>query len=245
MVEVSSPAAALDSMTVEPTHRRVGTAATVRDNCLWCRRSLEGMATRYCSKRCRQTAWRARRISVAEDLDDSPKRLAYGDPPYPGMSRKYYRDEPTFAGEVDHRRLLERLATFDGWALSTSPKALRDLLPLCPPEARVCAWTKPNGVSSKTRGPHNAWEPLIVVPARLRRPGVRDHLSAKPARGGGETLMGRKPLAFCRWLFDLLGVGSRDTLEDLFPGTGVVGKSFVQYQAALVARGAERREVRP
>ena len=29
-------------------------------------------------------------------------RFAYADPPYPGLSARYYRNEPTFAGEVDH-----------------------------------------------------------------------------------------------------------------------------------------------
>jgi hypothetical protein len=53
-------------------------------------------------------------------------RFAYADPPYPGTARKYYGDQPTFAGEVDHRQLVASLvdAGYDGWALSTSAKAL-------------------------------------------------------------------------------------------------------------------------
>lgn len=196
--------------------------------CLWCRGGLTATQDKWCSKRCRQTAWRSRRIAVVEDLGDTPKRLAYADPPYPGMSRKYYRDEPTYAGEVDHGRLLLELATYDGWALSTSEKALRDLLPLCPPGVRVCPWVKPNGVSRKARGPFNTWEPLIVMPARLRRPAFRDWLRAKPARGGGK-LPGRKPIAFCAWLFQLLGAGPRDTFADLFPGSGIVSRCWREH----------------
>lgn len=204
--------------------------------CGWCRRRLEATATaaggrRWCSKRCRQAAYRARRLFVAEGLDDAPRRLAYADPPYPGLAWRYYGREESYAGEVDHRRLLEQLATFNGWALSTSSKALRDVLPLCPPEARVCSWVKPIGASPRTRGPHSTWEPLIVMPARLRRPGVRDWLSAQPGRGGGETLMGRKPLAFCAWLFELLGAAPQDELVDLFPGTGIVGRAWGEFQA--------------
>ena len=202
--------------------------------CLWCRHGLTATQERWCSKKCRQTAWRFRRLSVVEDLSDTAKRLAYADPPFPGLSRKYYRDEPTYAGEVDHRRLLEQLATFDGWGLSTSSKALRDVLALCPPEARVCAWVKPNGVPRSNRGVSSVWEPLIVVPARRRPPGVRDFLLAKPARGGG-TLMGRKPIAFCSWLFALLGAGRDDSLEDLFPGTGIVGRCWEEFRRQRVA----------
>jgi hypothetical protein len=163
-----------------------------------------------------------------EGADGSRRRVAYADPPYPGTSRKYYRNEPTYAGEVDHVALLSSLQEFDGWALSTSAKALRDLLPLCPREARVCAWGKPHGVSSKTRGLHNAWEPVIVVPARRVRPGVADWLSARPARGGGETLMGRKPVKFCAWLFRVLGMMPGDELVDVFPGTGVVSAAWAE-----------------
>lgn len=154
-------------------------------------------------------------------------RFKYADPPYPGLSAKYYGDEPTFAGEVDHVQLIASLVDSgcDGWALSTSSKALRAILPLCPPEARVCAWVKPIGVPPATRGLHSTWEPLIVVGGRQRQPGVRDFLSAQPARGGG-SLPGRKSIAFCAWLFNCLGMQAGDELEDLFPGTGVVGRAW-------------------
>ena len=153
--------------------------------------------------------------------------MAYADPPYPGLARKYYQHESTFAGEVDHVALIAHLTSgaFDGWALSTSERALRDLLPLCPPEARLCPWVKPHGVSGETRGLHNAWEAVIVMPGRRLRPGRRDWLSAMPARGGGE-LMGRKPLAFCAALFDWLGLLPGDELVDLYPGTGAVSRAW-------------------
>lgn len=164
--------------------------------------------------------------------------MAYADPPYPGMSAKYYRDEPTYAGEVDHPALIASLRTsYDGWALSTSSKALRDVLPMCPPGARVCAWVKPIGVPPATFGPHSVWEPLIVVPGRLLRPGVGDALRAQPARFGG-TLPGRKPLAFVAWLFDLLGLLPGDTLDDLFPGTGIVGRAWAELSSRVRSDGS-------
>jgi hypothetical protein len=153
-------------------------------------------------------------------------RIAYADPPYPGKAARFYKGREGYAGEVDHYRLVLSLATsYDGWALSTGAYALRELLPFCPPEAQMAPWVKPNGVSGQTFGPHNAWEPVIYCPARRLRGGVRDWLRAKPARGGGD-LPGRKPLAFCAWLFDLLGMLPGDELVDLFPGTGIVSRAW-------------------
>jgi hypothetical protein len=180
----------------------------------------------FCKRRCRQAAFRLRRRRTTEAHDAQPLRIAYADPPYPGKAARYYEGREGYAGEVDHYRLVLSLATsFDGWALSTGAYALRELLPFCPPEARIAPWVKPNGVSGASYGPHNAWEPVIYCPARKLRGGVRDWLRAKPARGGGD-LPGRKPLAFCGWLFDLLGMVSGDELVDLFPGTGIVSRAW-------------------
>jgi hypothetical protein len=161
--------------------------------------------------------------------------MAYADPPYPGFAAKLYRSDPSYAGEVDHAALVASLLErYDGWALSTGAYALRDILPLCPATARVCAWVKPIGASSNTYGIHNTWEPVIVVAGRSLRPGKRDWLAAQPARKGGE-LPGRKPLAFCAWLFDLLGLQPGDTLDDLFPGTGIVTRAWLEVSRRGVA----------
>lgn len=208
--------------------------------CGWCGTSLPpAQATaRYCSRRCRQTAFRLRRRRQLEATGpgQGPGRFAYADPPYPGLSARYYGQEPTFGGEVDHAALVASLvaAGYTGWALSTSSAALRDVLPLCPPGARVGSWVKPIGVSGRTYGMHSTWEPLIVVGGRRCRPGVRDWLRAQPARGGGE-LMGRKPLAFCAWLFDCLGMSPGDELVDLFPGTGVVARAWSELSSRTLA----------
>ncbi len=171
--------------------------------------------------------------------------FAYADPPYPGRARKYYGKEASYGGEVDHRELIASLtaAGYAGWALSTAADALRAVLPLCPPEARVCAWVKPIGAAPRTYGLHNTWEPLIVVPGRRLRPGRRDWLSAQPARGGG-ALPGRKPIAFCAWLFDSLGMLPGDELVDLFPGTGVVGRAWAEASGYASARARDDASVR-
>ncbi len=207
--------------------------------CPWCRGRLEatGRPRRFCSKRCRQAAWRLRRRRTTAHANAQPKRLAYADPPYPGLAH-YYRGEANYGGEVDHVALVSLLQRYDGWALSTSSRSLRDVLPLCPPNARVASWVKPIGVPKATAGMHSTWEPVIVVPARASPPGVRDWLRAMPARGEG-SLIGRKPVAFVHWLFELLGaVPELDALDDLYPGTGIVGRCWDLMRAEAPLRAA-------
>jgi hypothetical protein len=219
-----------------------------RRACAWCGTSLlqERRGTVFCGRKCRQSAFRLRRrrdqVSATPALATGAT-FAYADPPYPGMAKRYYENEPTYAGEVDHAALIASLTAaisdgkYAGWALSTSSKALRDILPLCPPGARVCAWVKPIGVPEATYGAHSTWEPVIVVGGRKLPGGIRDWLRAMPARGGG-ILPGRKPIAFCAWLFDLLGMLPGDKLHDLFPGTGIVGRSWDELSSRTPTREA-------
>ena len=39
-------------------------------------------------------------------------------------------------------------------------------------------------------------------------------------------VIGAKPAAVCRWIFDLLGAEPGDTLDDLFPGSGAVSRAW-------------------
>ena len=192
--------------------------------CRWCHLELPATGSsrrHFCSRKCRQAAYRLRRSSEQLEATKLPLSFAYADLPYPGFAHRYYRQP-----EVDHPALIASLLQgYDGWALSTSARALRYLLPLCPEDARVCAWVKPIGASPRTRGLHNTWEPLIVVGGRRLPPGVRDWLSAQPARNEG-TLHGRKPIAFCAWLFRCLGMLPGDELVELFPGTGIVTRAW-------------------
>lgn len=222
--------------------------------CAWCGGKIHPEAradSRFCTKRCRQTAFRLRcrsevvpRARIAGVIRFG--RFVYADPPYPGLAARYYKNEPSFAGEVDHRALLGRLeqrrlaGEIIGWALSTSAAALKSILLLCPDEVRVHPWVKLGGAPPATLGAHNVWEPLLVVGARRIQPGVPDALRAHPARHGGE-LPGRKPLAFCAFLFDMLGMVPGDELEDLFPGTGIVSSSWRELSAqASPAAGGKR-----
>lgn len=161
-------------------------------------------------------------------------RFAYADPPYPGQAH-LYAGHPDFAGEVDHVELIGRLTEkyTDGWALSTSSPALRDLLPLCPASARVGAWVKPFASFKPNVNPAYAWEPVIFVGGRNRGKGALttvDWVSVPITLKKGLT--GAKPPAFCRWVFDLLGAEPSDEMHDLFPGTSAVGHEWDVFQSA-------------
>lgn len=194
--------------------------------CEWCDAPIPPNMradARFHSKECRQWAFRLRRRrETRASWERGGLRFCYADPPYPGTARKFYRDEPTYAGEVDHAKLVAELVAggWDGWALSTSARALRDVLPLCPAGARVCVWIHQFAPPKGTHGLHACWEPLIVVGGRQAPPGRRDYLVAHAARSGGD-LVGRKPIAFWVWLFDCLGMRPGDSLADRFPGTDI------------------------
>ena len=133
--------------------------------CDWCQQAIAS-TTRVdavcCSVRCRQARHRFKSGAGALPVASGrPLRLAYADPPYPGLSKKYYSDHPDYAGEVDHDELISRLtSTFDGWALSTSARALPSVLASCPPGVRVAAWVRGER-PTRSAWPLNAWEPVI------------------------------------------------------------------------------------
>jgi hypothetical protein len=182
--------------------------------------------------RCRQARHRfGRAVGRAAVAGGRPLRLAYADPPYPGKAW-LYRGHPDYAGEVDHAALIRRLSTYDGWALSTSARALPAVLALCPPGVRVAAWHRGER-PTRSWWPLNAWEPVIVHGGRpvdpsaiaTRRVDSLVHGTAPMTTLAGRVI-GTKPAAFCRWMFDLLGAAPGDTLDDLFPGSGAVTRAW-------------------
>lgn len=221
-------------------------------HCAWCARPLgiKRSDAKFCRKSCRQAAWRARIARCSEEAGARPLRLAYADPPYPGHS-DIYRGDPAYAGEVNIPQLLSLLASYDGWALSTSAAGLPGILAECVSRrltVRVAIWVR-------TPRPHkisrilNAWEALLfhparqIVPPRYRQdahelpdatPPLRVHdalVGVNPRRR--PTLPGNcpgmKPPAFCEWLFRLLGALPGDHLDDLFPGSGIVTRAWKDY----------------
>jgi len=197
--------------------------------CDWCDRPVlaSRVDARYCSTRCRQAAHRAgiRRTELA--ATDRPLRLAYADPPYPGKSG-LYQGQPGYAGEVDHEELLDRLQTYDGWALSTSAQALPEILAIAVARGlgvRTGAWMR-SARPHATARLLNAWEPVVFAGGRQlpgSAPQATDALvGVVPRRRSTRpgAVIGAKPPDFCGWLFELLGALPGDSLDDLYPGFG-------------------------
>jgi hypothetical protein len=216
-------------------------SAAARRICAWCEGPIPARARRdsvCCSKRCRQARHRfLTAVGRAEAVASTRSlRLAYADPPYPGNAW-LYRDHPDFGGEVDHAQLLGRLAGYDGWALSTSAEALPAVLALCPPGTRVAAWHRYERPTA-SNWPLNAWEPVIYWGGRqlIRGPGETRRVDSivcgvAPVTTRPGRVIGAKPAAVCRWIFDLLGAGPADTLDDLYPGSGAVGRAWAAFTA--------------
>ena len=163
-------------------------------------------------------------------MSDTAMRFAFADPPYLGMARLYADRHPEAMiwDDVEtHRALIERLVRDypDGWALCLHEPSLRALLPLVPAEARVAAWVKPFAAFKRNVTRAWTWEPVIFCggrPIPREAPTWRDHLSEPIALRKG--LPGAKPWRFCEWVLDGLNWQRGDTLDDLFPGTGVMGE---------------------
>jgi hypothetical protein len=79
-----------------------------------------------------------------------------------------------------------------------------------------------------------AWEPVIVRGGRRRtraQPTIRDWMAVNPTRRTG--IAGAKPETFCRWLFSVFNAQPGDELVDLFPGSGIVTRTWQVVQAEL------------
>lgn len=218
-----------------------------RHMCEWCEEPMPAGKRRdatTCSKRCRQAKSRFKVRQAERIAGERPMRFAYADPPYPGLAHKWYRGE-----EVDHAELVERLMREypDGWALSTSSEALRDVWALCPDGTRLCVWV--NGArKTKSYRALRAYEAVLVFGGRKRREPEVSDLTDVLSWGGRqhshpEALPGMKPAAFCEWLFRLLGAGPDDSLEDLFPGSGAVRRAWALYTTGSLPTGDPQLEI--
>ena len=153
----------------------------------------------------------------------------FADPPYIGMAKRY--TDPITGmpdEEICHSALINKLhIESDGWALCSHTRGLFTILPLCPPGTRVAAWVKPMAMFKPNIQPAYAWEPVIFCGGRKNKaaresglPTPRDWYSENIARTG---FFGSKPAGFCRWVLSLLGWLPGDTVDDIFPGTGIMG----------------------
>lgn len=160
-------------------------------------------------------------------------RFAYADPPYIGQAKRHYQ-----CAEVDHADLIAQLVEQypDGWALSLSSPTLLQILTLCPADVRIAAWCKSFCAFKRGVRPAYAWEPVIYRGGRNPKMG---YPAIIPEKNGKQTtpkdfivepitlkkgLVGAKPEKVCRWILSLLNFQDGDILDDIFPGTGVMGR---------------------
>lgn len=172
-------------------------------------------------------------------------RFAYADPPYLGCGKRLYGEMHPRALDWDdmgkHVNLIDRLyADFpDGWAYSCNSRDLKWVLEhiRAPIPYRLCAWCK-TFAQIRPTAVQWAWEPLVVVGGRPEPKGrTTDWMACSIELGS--PIPGKKPLPFCRWLFELLGLTAGDELVDLFPGTGAVGAAWEAYRAQVSLLGKE------
>ena len=162
-------------------------------------------------------------------------KIGYADPPYIGCAH-LYKDQPSYAGEVDHAALIGRLESeFDGWVLhaAATPRSMAVLAPLIEKtDARWCSWVKGFAAFKKNVPVGYAWEPVIIKPARKpvvsKRLVMRDWIQESITLKRGLT--GAKPEKVCHWAFELVGACPTDELHDLYPGTGAVTKAWAAWQ---------------
>lgn len=167
-------------------------------------------------------------------------RFAYADPPYVGQAKRLYGHHPDYAGEVDHRVLIERLENsgeFDGWSLSCSMLSLPLLLGWCPPSVLVLAWHKPTAPPMGDKRIYS-WEPVILRPLRNPLTPTRTSLVCSPPlwtfrEAPPEHVIGEKPEQFAEWLFASAGLRPDDEFVDLFRGSGAVQRAWEKWAMSL------------
>ena len=225
-------------------------AGATRRVCAWCNRRIHPTArvdAVYCTVRCRQAAHRTVVRRAELEATDRPLRLAYADPPYLGLARRYYGDQPSFAGEVDHSELVSRLATYDGWALSCSSASVPAIAALLVAQdltARLAIWHR-RPAPHPTAGLITAYEGVFYGPARRVARGSRGPMTdvllgveGRPRPTLPSSVIGMKPPAFLVWVFGLIGARPGDTLDDLYPGSGMVGRAWAGYTSPRAAGDA-------
>lgn len=166
-------------------------------------------------------------------------RFAFADPPYLGCCRLYEHYHGDGSQPWDglcwddieaHRVLIDNLALYDGWAYCMTAPSLRHILPATDDISyRIASWVKPFAAFKRNVRIAYTWEPVLFSPGRDRSadgaPVGRDHIAESITLKRGLT--GVKPDRFNRWVLDLLGfVDGEDTLVDLFPGLGGMGRAL-------------------
>lgn len=170
--------------------------------------------------------------------------LAYADPPYLGCCGLYGHNHPEgdrpFDGRcwddpVTHQLLISWLRDrYTGWALSMGSNNIVELAAMLPTGIRWASWCKSFASFKPNVNPGYTWEPVAFVTTRDRSRSedtARDHFVCPITLKKGLT--GAKPKPFCSWVLDLIGWQIGDHVDDLFPGTGVMGEVVANRIEAL------------
>jgi predicted nucleic acid-binding Zn ribbon protein len=179
--------------------------------CAWCGGPIHGpRQRRFCSRKCRQTAFRLRhREGVAIEVEDHSDRRPL---------RFLYRDVVALGADVPND-LARELARYDGWALSAAPAALPELLAKLRGGPVICAWHSPIS-AAEGEGLRASWEALIVKTTRAPRP-VTDSFFAGLRADASEG----RPAAFGAWVVSVLGLLPGDRVADL-GADRIVGRAW-------------------
>jgi hypothetical protein len=181
-------------------------------------------------------------------------RIGYADPPYLGCGKLYAAHHPNaldWDRSTAHDELVEMLeGTYDGWVihLSATPESMACYAPIAERTgARWCSWVKGFAAFKKNVSVAYAWEPVLIKPARKpvvsKRLVMRDWIQESITLRKGLT--GAKPEAVCHWAFELVGARPDDDLDDLFPGTGAVGKAWKTWQGKFTLPGSSLPALAP
>ena len=99
------------------------------------------------------------------------------------------------------------------------------------------AWVKPFAAFKRNVPVAYAWEPVIVRAAR--KPVVTEHVVSRDWIAESITmkrgLTGAKPSAVAKWACHVVGAQPGDALDDMFPGTGAVGRAWEQWSRDVAA----------
>lgn len=173
-------------------------------------------------------------------------RFAFADPPYLGLAVKFYGTQHPEAAVYDtvegHIALIERLnAEFDGWVMFGHSPSLRTILPLCPEDVRVMPWVKPFCSYKPDVRVAYAWEWVIVRGGRpfegREEDTVRDWYSENMTMMKGFPTA--KPPRVVQWLLKVLNAQPDDEIVDLFPGSGIIGRTVDEWKRAVKPKQLE------
>jgi hypothetical protein len=152
-------------------------------------------------------------------------KLAYADPPYIGKAKLHYD-----CAEINFPELIARLENdYDGFALSCNSVDLKILLPMFKTKIRIGAWVKPWAAIKKNVWPVYAWEPVIFrTPKRkiIKHKMILDWIQQCPNMTKNSKIIGKKPMAFSFWIFEILRADPSDDFTDLYHGSGAVKEAW-------------------